>query len=72
MLQRIGKTQLAEMIGGAFVSPSGAINSVKLRLVVCAALNIDEIEYKASRVFTAAQIEILVSKKVISPQMLKN
>jgi hypothetical protein len=72
MVTRIGKTELAQLIGGSFISPSGQVNSVKLRLVVCAALDIDETQYKASRVFTAAQIQILISKNVVSAQLLQN
>jgi hypothetical protein len=71
MVTRIGKTELALLIGGSFVSPSGAINSRKLCLFVSTALNISETEYKASRVFTAAQIEILISKKVVSKEILE-
>lgn len=71
MVTRIGKTELALLIGGSFVSPSGQINSRKLCIFVSTALGLTEAEYKASRVFTAAQIKVLVSKNVVSVEMLQ-
>jgi hypothetical protein len=62
---RIGKTELAYKLGGAYISPTGQINSRKLRELVCEVLNISENNYKKNHVFTASQIEVLKKKKLI-------
>ena len=64
-LTRLGKTELAQILGGAFVSPMGQINSKKLRLFVCNVLDISEDEYKINHVFSSLQIEKFKEKGIL-------
>ena len=63
--ERISKTQLAQILGGAFILPKGKLNSKKLRAYVCNILDLTELEYKESNVFTSKQIDALKQKKII-------
>lgn len=65
VLNRISKTELAELLGGAFISKNGAINSRKLKEYVCAVLKIDAVTYKKNRLFTAQQIDVFKKKGII-------
>ena len=65
MDSRISKTELAQMLGGSFISKKGNLNSEKLKDYVCSVLKIDGLEYKKSRLFNASQIAVFVAKGVI-------
>lgn len=67
-LNRLGKSELAQILGGAFISQSGQINSRKLKDLVCTALDLSDDEYKKNRLFTAQQISTLQAKKILPTQ----
>ena len=62
---RMGKKEMAYLLGGSFVSPSGAVNYRKLETYLCRVLNISATEYRESNYFTDGQIEVLRDRKII-------